>query len=300
MFQARELIMTQGLQNARNATKTKAERVCVDAAWSMLNTTEDSMIYTSRVVTSLPHKSGGDLNNWQQDTGDGVYRWDSTKSESGLPFGSKSRMILIHLLHTAVMSMNPTVVCGDTLYKWNAKIQNKSVGGMTYKIILDHAWRILQSRLLIDASSDEKDNGCSAIARATAVASNKVPTKIMLNSNLFQHVLDHLVPVRYPALELIKNNSAAIDLYIRLSDGLPKLDKPILATWPELKKRFGAGYKNIRQMKPAFLDTLSLVCAVYPEANITPDPDGFWLNPSPSSVDCLMSEESAMSVSSVG
>ena len=289
MFQARELVMTHGLMKARQVAKTKTERVCVDAAWTTMNDHEDeSIIYTSRVVTSLPHKRGAEVNSWEQDTGDGIYRWDASDSEGGLPFGSKSRMILIHLLHEAVTNMNPCVGCGDTLYQWNAKIQNKSVGGMTYRIILDHAWRLLESRLSIAASTDANQKPCDAIATATSIGDNKVPTEIQLQNTFYHHIMSHCVPVRHSALQLIKNNSAAIDLYIRLSDGLPKLSEEKLATWPEIKRRFGAGYKNIRQMKPAFLDTLSLVCAVYPEANVVTTDEGILLNPSPSSVQALM------------
>lgn len=292
MFQAKQLISSLGLMEARRIARNKAERVCVDAAWSIQEIADsDEIIYTSRAVTSLPHKSGGHIDNWEQDSGDGCYRWCAPQPQGGLPFGSKSRMILIHLLHTAIANGNPQVMCGDTLYKWNARIQNTSVGGMTYRIILDHAWRVLRSELSVENATGDGAIDFGHIAFAEDVNKSNVPTTIRLSDAFYDHICKNTVPVCYSALQLIKNNSSAIDLYIRLSDGLPKLKSTRLATWAELKRRFGAGYKNIRQMKPAFLDTLSLVSAVYPQARIETREEGVLLYPSPSSVDHLLQQE---------
>jgi hypothetical protein len=273
-----------GITEARRVAATKAERVAIDAAWSTLNETDDRVLLVSRACTTLPHKIADDVEFWQQTEGEFIYRWRSNSDTLGLPYGAKSRMILIHVLHYALSHQSANVVCGDTLYSWNSRLQNSSVGGMTYRITFEHGWRVLEAGLALLNTQGEQLEAWDKIFTPGDLASTNLPTEITLNDAFFKHIQSSMVPISYPALTLLRNNSSAIDVYIRLSDGLRKLDSPILAEWPEIKRRFGAGYKNIRQMKPAFNDTLSLVCAVYPEAKIEVDDDGVALYPSPSPV----------------
>ena len=152
---------------------------------------------------------------------------------------------------------------------------------MTYRITFEHGWRVLEANLsLVNEAGEELENW-GRFAEPGKLSSSKLPTEITLHESFFKHVQGSIVPIRYSALTLLRNNSSAIDLYIRLSDGLCNLDAPLLAEWTEIKRRFGTGYKNTRQMKPAFNDTLSLVCAVYPEAKIEMNEDGIVLYPSP-------------------
>lgn len=282
MFEARKLIEDEGLDKARMAARTKADRLSVDAAYAMMNSEDRSVILTSRFVTSLPCKQAFNLDSWTQDAGDATYQWDTAVAGGGLPCGAKSRMILIHLLHEALSQKKARVLCGQSLYSWNSRMQNKTVGGMTYKIIFDHAWRIFQARLSFVDGADVLH--CYPVATPIVLGENNLPSEIELNPLLFNHAMKNVVPIRHAALALINNNSSAMDLYIRLADGLPKLQAPRLATWAEIKRRFGAGYKNIRQMRPAFINTLSLVYAVYPEADVSVDERGIVLNPSPAPV----------------
>jgi replication initiator protein len=285
MIYAHRVIENNGIKDARRMAATKAERMAIDAAWSTLHEEDNRVLLASRLCTTLPHKIADDLDDWQQTEGEFTYRWYPTPGSSGMPYGAKSRMILIHILHYALSVESSHVACGDTLYSWNTRLQSTSVGGMTYRITFEHGWRVLEANLSLVNSNGEVLEDWHRIATPTNLASSKLPTEIILKEDFFTHIQKNIVPIRYPALTLLRNNSSAIDLYIRLSDGLNKLDAPLLGEWPELKRRFGAGYKNIRQMKPAFNDTLSLVCAVYPQAKIEMDEDGIILYPSPPPVE---------------
>lgn len=288
MIYARGVIEENGITQARKMAATKAERVAIDAAWSTMHEEDDRVLLATRVGTTLPHKIADNLEFWQQTEGECTYRWNRNPDSGQMPYGSKSRMILIHILHYALSAGSRYVTCGETLYSWNARLQNSSVGGMTYRITYEHGWRVLESNLcLVNSNGDEIENW-QRLMTPTNLASTNLPTEITLNESFFAHIQSNIVPISYAALTLLRNNSSAIDLYIRLSDGLKKLDKPILADWPEIKRRFGAGYKNIRQMKPAFNDTLSLVCAVYPQAKIKVDDDGITLYPSPPPIDSTL------------
>jgi hypothetical protein len=48
--------------------------------------------------------------------------------------------------------------------------------------------------------------------------------------------------------------------------------------------QFGAGFRLVRQIKPTFMDALSLALAVYPEAHVDADKQGLVLHLSPPAV----------------
>ena len=51
-----------------------------------------------------------------------------------------------------------------------------------------------------------------------------------------------------------------------------------------ISPQFGAGFRLVRQIKPTFLEALSLARAVYPEARVDAGKQGVVLHPSPPAV----------------
>ena len=76
------------------------------------------------------------------------------------------------------------------------------------------------------------------------------------------------MPVREEAIRAIGSRSLAIDVYIWLAYRLHSLTKPTTVSWAALHSQFGAGFKLVRQIKPALTEAISLALAVYPEARV--------------------------------
>ena len=65
---------------------------------------------------------------------------------------------------------------------------------------------------------------------------------------------------------------------------LHSLSKSTPVSWAAIHTQFGAGFRLVRQIKPTFLEALSLALAVYPEARVDAGKQGVVLHPSPPAV----------------
>ena len=70
----------------------------------------------------------------------------------------------------------------------------------------------------------------------------------------------------------------------RCSNRLHSLAKPTSVSWMAVHGQFGAGFRLVRQIKPTFIEALNMALAVYPEARVNADKQGFILHPSPPAV----------------
>jgi hypothetical protein len=104
--------------------------------------------------------------------------------------------------------------------------------------------------------------------------------KVRLDDGFLRSLREHPVPVREEAIRVIGTRSMAIDIYIWLAYRLHVLAKPTPISWLSIHTQFGAGFKHVRQMKPTFIDALSLALAVYPEAKVEIEGEGLVLYPS--------------------
>ena len=104
--------------------------------------------------------------------------------------------------------------------------------------------------------------------------------RVRLDAGFWRSLQDHPVPVREEAIKAIGSRSMAIDVYIWLAYRLHSLGKPTQVSWTALHGQFGAGFRLVRQMKPTFMEALSLALAVYPEAGVQVEKEGIILYPS--------------------
>lgn len=120
------------------------------------------------------------------------------------------------------------------------------------------------------------------------VIDNNQPTLwqdcVRLDEGFWQSIREHPVPVREEAIQAIGARSLAIDVYIWLAYRLHSLAKTTPVSWLAVHRQFGAGFRFVRQIKPTFLEALTLALAVYPEAHVDADKNGITLHPSPPAV----------------
>ncbi|MBL6082329.1 hypothetical protein JMJ56_30610 [Belnapia sp. T18] len=72
----------------------------------------------------------------------------------------------------------------------------------------------------------------------------------------------------------------SLDLYVWLAYRLHQLERSAPIRWPAVQAQFGAGFKELRHFRPAFLKALDAALAAYPEARVTADEAGLVLHPS--------------------
>jgi hypothetical protein len=307
-----------GVETARRRAHSKAERCGVEAAAAALAAENGSVevAYGSYAVAALPHKNPahrGSASEWRQAL-DGVeYHFTGGAYPDGgpigVPYGSKSRLIMLYLQTECVRSKSRVIGLDSSLYT-HMKAINASPpsGGMSYRMFVEHARRVSACALgtISDGGAARASSPIvTGVVRADAGNSlgdllhqrrrkdegylhdpheHNFPTYTVLSEQFVESFMLNPIRLWAPALALLGNNSAALDIYLWLCGKLPQLGQATFVSWQELQLWFGSGYRQTRQMKPAFLDALWLALAVYPEASVQRTPDGVVLHPSPDPV----------------
>lgn len=298
MGSVHQLILTHGLDGARAAAATKAERHAVDAAANLLAEEESRLGITHAgfAMTSLPHKRTEDA-LWRREGPRTTLLVESGRDRKGeligVPYGSIARLILLYLQTEAMRTNSPEVELGRSMKSWMSRM-SLSTGGRTYQLVTEQARRISACRLTFFTErrngAETRHNGAFVQDAITlsGVSDDNQPTlwqdRVRLDDGFWRSLRDHPVPVREEAIKAIGTRSLAIDTYIWLAYRLHALTQPTSVSWVAIHAQFGAGFRLVRQIKPSFLDALRLALAVYPEARVDAGKDGLVLHPSPPAV----------------
>jgi hypothetical protein len=103
-----------------------------------------------------------------------------------------------------------------------------------------------------------------------------------MSEAFYSHLIDHAVPLNEIAIRELKGTPTALDLYTYLAYRLPRIgsDKGQVISWDQLAKHLGneADSKRFRQ---TVRETMQIVSAVYPNANVDLSGRKVILHPSP-------------------
>lgn len=298
MGDVHQLILQHGLDGARGLASSKAERLAVEAAASVLSEEESRLGITHAgfAMTSLPHKRIQE-GLWKRDGYRTTLLVESGRTRTGtlvgVPYGSIARLILLYLQTEAIRTNTPEVELGRSMKSWMGRM-SLTTGGKTYQLVTEQARRISACRLTFftdrENGAESRHNGAfvqDAITFASVIDDDQPSLwqdRIRLDPSFWRSLKEHPVPVREEAIQAIGTRSLAIDVYIWLAYRLHSLGKSTPVSWAAIHAQFGAGFRLVRQIKPTFLEALGLALAVYPEARVDTDKQGFVLHPSPPAV----------------
>lgn len=294
MGQVHQLILTHGIEAARRTAESRADRLCVDAAYEVMANEQASIGITHAgfAMAALPHKQTPDT-VWEREAGrvkllveSGL---DANRKPIGIPYGSIARMILLYLQTQAVKTRSREVELGASMNAWLGAM-GITVGGKTYQIVREQSRRISRCRLTFFRRTDIAEmvtNG--AFIRDAILPLDSTPAqlplwqeKVRLDEGFYQSLIEHPLPLREEAVRQISSRSMAIDLYIWLAYRLHALSEPVEVNWHALRRQFGESYKELRYFRRDVLPSLKLALAVYPEARVAVDErQGLILYPSP-------------------
>jgi Plasmid encoded RepA protein len=151
MAEIHQLIIRNGVDEARRQAVTKHERMLVEAAYQVLSEDAEKIgfTYSGFALTSLPHKPQTN-HTWRREGHNltlvlqsGVDRAGNTL---GLPYGSYARFILLFLQSEAIRSRSREIELGRSMRAWLVSM-GLSIGGTTYRLIDEQARRISGCRL---------------------------------------------------------------------------------------------------------------------------------------------------------
>ena len=211
----------------------------------------------------------------------------------GVPYGAYPRVALIYLLSQAVMKQSRDVYLGRNFTEWMRRLgyQTVSYGPRgTANLMREQVDRLLACEWQIRWDGTETDDNAFAvrdvkISNEYAGSLNKngsFAREIRMSEAFYSHLIDHAVPLNEIAIRELKGTPTALDLYTYLAYRLPRIgsDKGQVISWDQLAKHLGneADSKRFRQ---TVRETMQIVSAVYPNANVDLSGRKVVLHPSP-------------------
>ena len=91
---------------------------------------------------------------------------------------------------------------------------------------------------------------------------------IKLNTDFFNEIIRHAVPLDLRILGILKNSPLGLDLYMFLSWRVFNLHKPVFISWQSLQQQLGGQYADVKVFARDCRRHISHIQALRPELNI--------------------------------
>ncbi|HUD29267.1 MAG TPA: replication protein RepA [Novosphingobium sp.] len=211
----------------------------------------------------------------------------------GVPYGAYPRVALIYLLSQAVTKRSRDVYLGRNFTEWMRRLgyQTVSYGPRgTANRMREQVDRLLACEWQIRWDGTEADDNAFAVRdvkisneyAGSLEKNGAFAREIRMSEVFYSHLIEHAVPLNEVAIRELKGTPTALDLYTYLAYRLPRISsgKGQTISWDQLARHLGneADSKRFRQ---TVRETMQLVSAVYPNANVDLSGRKVVLNPSP-------------------
>lgn len=256
---------------------------------------DQSILYQHSVFcqTCLPYRDpGDDVRVWERVNGrahlkvlagEALHPKEERFVELGLPFGPKSRMILMHINQRALIAQSPVIEVEDSLTRFVGTVLNLDPKGRNIKAVKNQLARLAASTIRLGVVRD---------GQAITVNSNIVsafdlwfpkderqrvlwPSTVSLSLDYFQSLMSQAVPVDEAHIAALSHSALALDIYSWLAQRLHRIpvEKPQIVSWIALHAQFGQGYNPDAMFKfrQKFRVALKEVLTVYPAARVDED-----------------------------
>lgn len=302
----RQLVLLHGRDTARDMVEPDAEAL-VRIASEVLGDEkgQSGYSYSGLCLTSLPHRKLKDDQAWERTVGPltliiepGRIQLGNEPSRLlGVPHGARARLILIYLQTQAVLTNSREVSLGRSMREWMGRM-GLSVGGETATALREQARRISTCTMRFSWQTQGRGGGKASTmmtneriiksglffhdsARGDNRQEALFEDRVLLDSDFFDQLRRHPVPLRDAAIHQLKDSSSALDIYVWLAYRLHHLERRTPIEWRSLYQQFGAGYRHQWGWKPKFIQALGEAVAAYPEATVDVQEEGIVLYPSP-------------------
>ena len=214
--------------------------------------------------------------------------------QPGLPYGPKSRLLLMHLNSEAVRRQSPVIEVEDTMTAFFRRLMGRTQDGRQANM-LKHQLSALAAatfRMGVLQSDDRAFQVDTKVVSAFDLwfqkdGSQRViwPSTLRLSLDYYESLTRFAVPLDERAIAALAHSAVALDMYCWLAQRLHRVPEgePQFIPWPSLQEQFGQGYTHVRQFRAFFMKMMLQVKAAYPEARLDLDGRGasLWTSPPP-------------------
>ena len=312
---AKQLMLFGSDEARRQAGNNKQQLQLLDAAEAAL--TDDgkaiSFLHRGFCHCGLPlRKRDNTTSSWTRT--DGAFTFTVTGSVVsvsgqdhyiGLPYGPKARLLSVFLaseVKNPRRSSNDRTIHFGRISEWlrDAGVCVSAGAKGSIQATKEQLVRLAFANFTMTlARAGEKtwfhregliESGCLAEGDLEAFSRGEFgrlswPDHVTLTHNAHERMVTQAIPIATQRLQAISHSASAIDFFVWLSYRLPRIpvSESVLASWASLCGQFGeASYAS--RFKQAYLDSLKLALAAYPEANVDITDEGLVLRHSDPSV----------------
>ena len=171
----------------------------------------------------------------------------------GVPYGSKARLILIHLQTEGIRSR--TVSLGASLSAFMRSLGLSVTGGKrgTIGAVREQALRIARCNFTMQWTGADGQGG-----ERTMIADSRIVDRlelwrsekegwcetVELSDRFHAHLREHAVPLDKRGIAHLAGNSLGLDLYALLAYRLPRLDRELHLRWSAIQGQIGSSERT--------------------------------------------------------
>ncbi len=208
----------------------------------------------------------------------------------GVPYGSRARLIMIHLQSEGVKS--PAVNLGKSLSAFLRSLGLSVTGGARGSInaIREQSLRIARCGITMQWSEDKADGSRRIVMADTRIVEGLDMTYsqsgddwssvVHLSQAFHEHLKEHAVPLDKRGISYLSGNSLGLDLYCLLAHRLPRLTNNLHLRWLALQSQIGSTEKAGFSLAQRIREVMPDVLTAYPDAKLEVTSHGLLLKPS--------------------
>jgi hypothetical protein len=219
---------------------------------------------------------------------------DGTWVEQPLPYGSRARLLLLHLCSEAIRQKSPTIEIQDSLTAFIHAIGYPVTGGKnctltSFKQQINAlaactmrigVWDGARARSINTQPFSELDVWLPANPDQRILW----PSTITFSRDFFDTLSSHALPANIHSVRHFAQSPRKLDFIFWLGYRLKNLRTPTTISWSALRDQFGQGFALERQFKAKFAELLDHVLEVFPRLALTYDDTGLTLRPTDAAV----------------
>jgi hypothetical protein len=231
-------------------------------------------------MVNLPYRDPGiETRNWWKTNGAASINvtpgYQKDKS-IGIPYGSYPRLILAYLITQAVKSQSPVIPLGKNFREFLNLIKVYK-GGKQYTQLQMQLKRTLSAGFSWTYENEKvwSRKNVQVSHQSQLWWDPKSPDQyalwesyIELNTDFFNEIIRHPVPIDLRVIETLKNSPLGLDLYMFLSWRTFNLKDSVFISWEGLHTQLGGQYGDLKEFARDCRKHIRRIQAFWPALNV--------------------------------
>ncbi len=206
-----------------------------------------------------------------------------------LPFGPKSRLLLMHLCSEAIRQKSATIEIADSLTGFIRDMGFSVTGGKkgTLNAFKEQINAIAACKLAVgmwDGTRSVEYQGMpfSRIDVWLPTHPEQMmlwPSTLTFSLDFYATLAKHALPIRAEAVRAFAGSARKLDMYFWFNYRLHRLRQPTVLSWEAISSQFGGGFDRPRAFRAQFAGDLADIKDVFPRLPVKLTEQGLQMEP---------------------